>query len=199
MKLFRFIVFICILCLSTTVYADKDDINDRRETFIKDFISYYQAAYQKEEISYIAQFFSSDALIVTETKQLIPMGSEIIPRSTKSRDYHSIIENRNEYIARLKECFENNEKISIGISNVLIRRHPKYNDIYGVNFFQIWDDSGGFNILENKMSGYIFMMVDFRNSEMEPIIHVRTWQPKSNIEKPSDKYTLTDFRIISTE
>lgn len=144
------------------------------------------------------QFFSNDALIITETKELLPSGEEIIPGTMKSRPYNTIIENRRQYIEKLRNYFDNHIKISIGISNKIIRKHPQYPEVYGVNFFQIWDDDGNSSIIENKMPGYIFMMVDFRDNEMEPVIHVRTWQPQANISKPSDKYTLSDFCIIST-
>lgn len=187
------LLFLCILCL-TPAYADDKDA--RRQAFIKDFIDYYRAAYQKEKISYIEEFFSNDALIITETKQLIKSGSEIIPSSNKKRPYHSLVENRKQYISRLKEYFKTNDKINIGISNVIIKRHPKYPEIYGVHFFQIWNDSGAAKILENQMPGYIFMMIDFRDNELEPTVHVRTWQPKDNITTPADKYTLSDFRIL---
>lgn len=198
MNLNRLIVLIILnACLCFVAKAEVED--ERRRAFIKDFITYYQMAYQKKELTFIAQFFSNDALIVTETKQLISIGSEVVPNSTKTRQFHSVIENKSEYIARLQECFDNNDNIAVGISNVLIRNHPKYPEIYGVNFFQIWEDTGTMNVLENKMPGYVFMMIDFRDNEMEPIVHVRTWQPKSNIEKPSDKYSLTDFRILTAE
>ncbi len=176
-----------------------ENLDERRQSFIKDFLSYYQAAYQKEDLEYIAQFYSNDALILTETKQLKPIGNELMPYTTKVRPFHTVVEDRIEYIKKLNEYFDNNNKISIGISNIRIQRHLKYPDIYGINFYQIWNDIGTNNILENKMPGYIFLMIDFRESEMEPIIHVRTWQPKENISSPSDKYQLTDFRIISTK
>lgn len=176
-----------------------ENIDERRQSFIKDFLSYYQSAYQKEDLEYISLFYSNDALILTETKQLKSIGNELTPYTTKVRPFHTIVENRKEYINKLKEYFHNNSKIAIGISNIRIKRHPKYPDIYGINFYQIWNDLGKNNILENKMPGYIFLMIDFRESEIEPIIHVRTWQPKENIASPADKYQLTDFRILSTK
>ena len=45
------------------------------------------------------------------------------------------------------------------------------------------------------MPGYIFLMIDFKQNELTPIIHVRTWQPKDNITSPKDKFNLMDFRI----
>jgi len=185
------------LLTAINVSTAQEDKNARRDSFIRNFISYYKDAYQKEKLEYIRMFFSSDALMITETKQLSKVGKEIAPNTTKARPYKLLVENRKSYLSRLKEVFDENEGINIGISNLLIRKHPKYPDIYGVYFFQIWDDSGNMKNLENQMPGYIFLMLDFKDSEMTPIMHVRTWQPKSNITKPSDKYSLEDFRIIN--
>lgn len=181
----------------TSNIVAQENKDARRRIFIDNFLSDYKAAYQKKKIEYIRLFFSSDALMITENKELSKVGKEIAPNSTKTRPYKLLVEDRDAYLSRLKEVFDKNDGINIGISNVLIRKHPKYPDIYGVYFFQIWDDSGAVNNLENQMPGYIFLMLDFRDNEMTPIMHVRTWQPKSNITKPSDKYSLEDFRIIS--
>lgn len=188
---------LCMMAVSKPSYGE--NVDERRQTFINDFISYYQAAYEKEDIEYIKQFFSNDALIITETNKLKSVGNELVPMTTKKRPYETIVQNRKEYIEMLRKHFAANRKISIGISNLLIEQHPKHNGIYGVNFYQVWEDVGKSDILENKMPGYIFLMIDFRNNEMEPTVHVRTWQPKSNIQKPAEKYQLTDFRILSTK
>lgn len=195
MKRFLLILMVSVISLP---YAQAEDVEVRREKIIKDFISDYQAAYQAENLHYIKQFFSNDALILTESGEFRKAGAEIIPHSTKTRPYNTLIEDRTQYIERLEKYFNDNDHVSLGISNVLITQHQKYKDIYGVNFFQIWDDTGDVNIYENRMPGYIFIMVDFRNSEVEPVIRIRTWQPKANIKHPTDKYKLTDFTIITS-
>lgn len=183
--------------MTTNIFAVQEDKEARRKTFIENFLSDYKEAYQKEKIDYIRMFFSSDALMITETKELSKVGREMAPNSTKARPYKLLVEDRDAYLTRLKDIFDKNEGINIGISNIIVRKHPKYPDIYGVYFFQIWDDIGRAKNFESQMPGYIFIMLDFRDSEMTPIMHVRTWQPKNNITKPSDKYTLEDFTIIS--
>lgn len=191
------IIFICIILPLLCHAAENSNQTDiRRRAFIDNFISYYKSAYEKEQIEFIADFFSNNALIITETKQLVKAGTEIAPHTSKARPYKLLVENKTEYIKRLRECFSLNKKITLGVSNVLIVRHPKYPEIYGVHFFQKWEDQGSARSIENSMPGYIFLMVDFRKNEVEPTVHARTWQPQSNITKPSDKYTLTDFRIL---
>lgn len=193
LKLFLISILLPFLCHAA---EQSNQTDSRRRAFIDNFISYYKSAYEKEQIEFIADFFSNNALIITETKQLVKTGAEIAPNTSKSRPYKLLVENRTEYIKRLRECFAENKKIMLGISNVFITRHPKYPEIYGVHFFQRWEDQGEARNLENSMPGYIFLMVDFRKNEVEPTVHARTWQPQSNITKPSDKYTLTDFRIL---
>lgn len=167
----------------------------RHRVFIENFIQEYQSAYEKEKIEYISNFFSSDALIITETKQLCKCGEELVPHSTKKRPYKLIVEDKNQYIKRLSEIFDQNIKIKLGIPSLRIVQHSLYPEIFGVSFLQMWLDEQNGNNLENQMPGYIFLMIDFKQNELTPIIHVRTWQPKDNITSPKDKFNLMDFRI----
>ena len=172
----------------------------RRRAFIDDFLATYEAAYEKKEIKYIKNFFSDDALIITETKKLKPTGSkETIPSTRKTRPYQTVVENRIEYIGRLQRIFDANISIKLSIAGKRIRQHAKYPEIYGVNFTQIWKDQNGGDNLESQMPGFIFLMIDFKHGEQTPVIHVRTWQPKDNIEKEQDKYFLRDFMIYETK
>lgn len=171
----------------------------RRRQFIENFLATYEAAYEYKEIDYIAHFFSDDALIITETKKLSPVGKELIPSTKKTRPYKSIVENRKEYIKRLRSIFDANKSIKLNIAGKRIRQHAKYPEIYGVNFTQLWMDQHGGNNLESQMPGFVFLMIDFKHGEQTPVIHVRTWQPKDNIEKESDKYFLRDFMIYETK
>ena len=172
----------------------------RRRAFIDDFLATYEAAYEKKEIEYIKNFFSDDASIITETKKLKPTGSkETIPSTRKTRPYQTVVENRVEYIGRLQRIFNANISIKLSIAGKRVRQHAKYPEIYGVNFTQIWKDQNGGDNLESQMPGFIFLMIDFKHGEQTPVIHVRTWQPKDNIEKEQDKYFLRDFMIYETK
>ena len=184
------------MCAQETV-EQKDA---RRRAFIDDFLATYEAAYEKKEIEYIKIFFSDDALVVTETRKLKPTGSkETIPSTKKTRPYQTVVENRVEYIGRLKRIFDANISIKLSIAGKRIRQHAKYPEIYGVNFTQIWKDQNGGDNLESQMPGFVFLMIDFKHGEQTPVIHVRTWQPKDNIEKEQDKYFLRDFMIYETK
>ena len=189
------------MCTALSVSAQEtaEQKDAKRRMFIDDFLATYEAAYEKKEIKYIENFFSDDALIITETKKLKPTGSkEIVPSTTKTRPYKTIVENRKEYIRRLKNIFDSNTSVKLNIAGKRVRQHAKYKEIYGVNFSQLWKDQNGGDNLESQMPGFVFLMIDFKHSEQTPIIHVRTWQPKDNIKKESDKYFLRDFMIYET-
>lgn len=194
------ILFISIFTIVNAFAQETAEQKDaRRRQFIENFLATYEAAYENMEIEYIAHFFSDDALIITETKKLSPVGKEIIPSTKKTRPYQSIVENRKEYIKRLRAIFNANKSIKLNIAGKRIRQHAKYPEIYGVNFTQLWMDQHGGNNLESQMPGFVFLMIDFKHGEQTPVIHVRTWQPKDNIEKESDKYFLRDFMIYETK
>lgn len=197
----QFLSLFFLLMVSLTLYAQETDKQKdaRRRQFINDFIATYEAAYEKKEIEYISNFFSDDALIITETKKLSAVGKEIVPSTKKTRPYKTIVENRKEYIKRLKDIFDSNISIKLNIAGKRIRQHAKYPEIYGINFSQMWKDQNGGDNLESEMPGFVFLMIDFKRSEQTPIIHVRTWQPKDNIEKEQDKYFLRDFMIYETK
>lgn len=192
------LALMAVLPSSAQETAEQKDA--RRRAFIDDFLATYEAAYEKKEIEYIKNFFSDDALIITETKKLKPTGcKETIPSTRKTRPYQTVVENRVEYIGRLQQIFDANISIKLSIAGKRIRQHAKYPEIYGVNFTQIWKDQNGGDNLESQMPGFIFLMIDFKHGEQTPVIHVRTWQPKDNIEKEQDKYFLRDFMIYETK
>ena len=196
MKRLLHTIFFCTLFIPFA-HAQEDAKDQVRRKFISEFLNYYQDAYEKENMNFIESFFSSNALIITETKQLSKYGPEMAPNTTKKRPYKLIVEDKKTYILRLKKIFADNQKIKLSIpkESLFIHRHPKYGDIYGVSFLQMWIDSHNGSNIEDDMLGHIFLMIDFKKDENRPTIHVRTWQPKSNITKRTDKYNLMDFKI----
>ena len=200
MKKISLIVFALFSMIPLLAQETAEQKDAMRRMFIEDVLATYEAAYEKKEIEYIENFFSDDALIITETMKLKPTGSkETIPSTRKTRPYQTIVENRKGYIKRLKGIFDSNTSIKLSIAKKPYRQHAKYPEIYGVNFSQIWKDQNGGDNLESQMPGFVFLMIDFKHSETTPIIHVRTWQPKDNIEKEQDKYFLRDFMIYETK
>lgn len=194
-EFFTSVVFIC-WALVANCFAQETDVmrDNRHRTFIADFIATYEAAYESRKLDYIEQFFSSNALIITETMELVRDGNELIPGLKKTRPYHMVVEDKKEYIDRLRQIFANNISIKLSITGgPRVIRHNKYPEIYGVSFTQMWKDQNGGDNLENQMPGYVFLLIDFKGREMCPKIYVRTWQPVENIKSPTDKFNIMDF------
>lgn len=188
-----FLLLFPFACQAQETDKEKDT---RRREFIENFLETYIAAYEHMDIDYISDFFSTNSLIITETKQLSKTGPEIAPSSTKKRPYKLIVEDKATYIKRLKSIFDQNTRIKLGIADKFVMKHGKYPEIYGVSFLQLWKDQEGGDNLESQMPGYIFLMIDFKvHGELEPVIHVRTWQPQENIKTINDKYLLYDFNV----
>lgn len=189
---------LCLILLLTSLAAvaeTPEEADKRRRNYIDDFISTYKAAYEQKEIEYIDDFFSNDALVITETKKLVRKGANLLPGVNKKRPYQLNVENKKKYIARLDTIFKSNKSITLGLSGKRVVKHPLYPEIYGVSFLQIWLDQNGGNNLENQMPGYIFLLIDFKKNEIQPTVHIRTWQPKDNIREVTDKFNIMDFRI----
>lgn len=200
MKKSSLIVFALFWMIPLLAQETAEQKDAKRRMFIDNFLATYEAAYEKKDSVYIKNFFSDDALIITETMKLKPTGSkETIPSTRKTRPYQTVVENRMEYIRRLQGIFDANVSIKLSIAGKRVRQHAKYPEIYGVNFSQIWKDQNGEDNLESQMPGFVFLMIDFKHGEQTPVIHVRTWQPKDNIEKEQDKYFLRDFMIYETK
>ena len=68
MKKVVLIVFALMAVLQMFAQDTAEQKDTRRRAFIDDFLATYEAAYEKKEIEYIKNFFSDDALIITETK-----------------------------------------------------------------------------------------------------------------------------------
>jgi hypothetical protein len=174
-----------------SVFGTSDDLVDlERRQIILQFIERYRTAYNRKDITYIETTFSDNAIIIVGQVLKEQKPDQIsLDNSTISKDNIRFIRySKNEYIQRLKSVtFKQNSYIQITFSEVSVVRHPKLQQVYGVNLRQRWNAS------TYSDEGYLFLMIDFTN-EQEPLIHVRSWQP----EPFSDGSTvnLFDFPII---
>ena len=87
-----------------------------------------------------------------------------------------------------KKAFTKNNFINVRFEDLKIERHAKYPDFYGISCWQEWNASN------YSDRGFLFIMMDYRN-KLEPIIHVRTWQPKA-FDDDSQYVSLYHFNII---
>lgn len=89
-------------------------------------------------------------------------------------------EGKNEYIARMARSFASKEFINIRFSDNSVKKLGKGMESYAI---QIKQDYYSSNYGD---TGYLFLYVDINDPE-NPIIKVRTWQPK-----PDPKFKLID-------
>lgn len=176
------------------------EVDFKRRSFINQFLETYKSAYANMDIGYIEDVFSEDALIITEgqikrIKDNTKTGNGI--KALDKNSYSRVIESKHEYIKRIRLVFKDNIALRLSVANTKVYRHKDWDDIYGLCFLQHWKAAENSSLsLEDDYPGYIFMMLDFKSGDDCPTVHVRTWQPETNIKKDSDIYNLYDFLIL---
>lgn len=137
------------------------------------FVELFRTAYNRRDIDYLDKVFSDDALIivgkVVKTKSGAPNMMDACKR--KPEEIKFIRRSKSEYLGKLKETFEKNDMLNIIFDKVEVIRHQSFHKIYGVTLKQKWRSSTYSDV------GWVFLMIDFNNPD-EPLIHVRSWQPK---------------------
>lgn len=157
----------------------------------KQMVSYlerFRTAYNRKDIGFIEQQFSENALIITGTRIETADENPLEPDETKiSRsEYRFLRQSRDEYIARLRDIvFERNDFVNVNFEDIKIYQHPVYDEVYGVNLYQIWDSSTYSDV------GYLFLMIDYEE-ETRPKIYVRAWQPE-----PFDNGRVIDMEMFN--
>ena len=157
---------------------------------ILDFLERFRMAYNTKDGGFLEKVYSDEALIIVgsvlqEKKNSDDMlrGSRLTESKVKLVQY-----TKREYLNALKNrAFKSSSFINVRFEEVEIQQHEKIPQIYGVACWQQWNSSG------YSDKGFLFLMLDFRNPE-EPVIHVRTWQPKSF--EDGTYVSLYDFDVL---
>ena len=109
-----------------------------------------------------------DALIITG-KQIKSVKNDGGITLDKSFEYKR--QTKAEYLANLKGVFSRNKVIKVIFDDIKVVKHPVKDYYYGVTLKQGWRSDTYSDV------GYVFLLIDFKD-EMNPMIHVRTWQPE---------------------
>jgi hypothetical protein len=143
---------------------DEIDVANREQ--ILTFVENFRTAYNKKDIQFIDNVFSDQALIIV---------GRVVENTGITSEFETQVEylqfTKTEYVERLKNLFTLNKKISVQFEDLEIIKHPKYPEIYGVTMTQYYSST----LYSDE--GYLFLLIDFKDPN-EPLIHVRTWQPK---------------------
>lgn len=161
---------------------NNDEWNEATRKALMNFLENYKTAFALKRIDYLRNVFDDNAVIIS--------GCVITPGGNRFADSNSHYaqnqyvrytrEGKNEYIARMARSFASKEFINIRFSDNSVKKLGKGMESYAI---QIKQDYYSSNYGD---TGYLFLYVDINDPE-NPIIKVRTWQPK-----PDPKFKLID-------
>ena len=167
-------------------------VNDlSRRQIIVDFVENFRTAYNRQDINFLNSVFSDNALIITGKVIKVKKNSDMAGSLMSQEKVIYQKQSKAQYLENLKRCFKRNKYIDITFDSLEVLRHPRYDDIYGVNLKQYWNSSTYSDI------GYVFLLIDFKD-DAQPCIQVRTWQPEKYNGKQINRneiFTLSSFNI----
>ncbi|MCH8569675.1 MAG: hypothetical protein LAT67_15480 [Balneolales bacterium] len=160
-----------------------DVIDQQNRQQILSFVENFRTAYNRMDLPFIRDVFSDQALIIV---------GRVVENTGTQSQFQAQVEymqySKDEYLERLERVFQLNTWINVGFEEISIRRHPRYEEIYGVSLTQYYDSSIYSDV------GFLFLLIDFKQPE-EPMIHVRTWQPERTTPE-SEIFNLGDMEIF---
>ncbi len=150
------------------------------------FLENYKTAYALERIDYIQSIFDDDALIIVGNVVKKAPAVDDQFRNHRLVQYNKF--NKTQYINRLQTCFLSNEYINLKFEESFITRSGGLKPVFGLQIKQSYYSSNYGDV------GYLFLLVDLQQP-LEPIIHVRTWQPEIELNEDGSRhiYGLGDF------
>ena len=169
------------------VVSGKLEENDAaRRRVILNYCEHFRMAYNTKDIDFLRQVFSEQALIIVGN--VVKAAQEDGNNCTASKRVEYYLRTKSEYLSRLSHAFAGNEKIDVKFSDFRILRHPTQEGIYGVSLRQRYQSD------RYADDGWLFLLWDFRNASM-PLIHVRTWQPSSDVRGTDELINMSDFNL----
>ncbi|AXI99561.1 hypothetical protein CYPRO_0274 [Cyclonatronum proteinivorum] len=165
------------------IRAADSSVDHENRMMIISFLEIFRTAFNQKDITFIEQVFSDEALIIV---------GRVVENTGRSSEYEQQVEflrfNKEEYISRLRNVFARNAWIDVGFEEIDIFRHPRHPHMYGVSLVQFYNSEIYSDV------GYLFLLIDFSADE-EPLIHVRTWQPKQATPE-SNRFSMGDIEVF---
>jgi len=149
---------------------------------IYNFLNQFKDAFINKNADFIDKVFGDKAIIITETNiYTLDKNGKKIKDEKKSKKTRI---GKEEYLAKLKKAFANNDKIYVDFDEIKIDKSNIKPNIYGINLLQVWLSESNF---DESGTGWVFLNIDF-NDVNKPTIWVKTWQ---NFETDvNDRYYL---------
>lgn len=182
----------------TNVIANSNEVTDlRHREQINNFVSNFFTAYNSKDANLIEMMYSEDALIITGkvVNYKTSSNNDLSRTLTNNTRIEYSVQNKKEYMTKLRGIFARNEYINIKFDGVEIIQSEANPKIYGVRLNQYWHVSKYANVKGYYDEGKLFLIIDFTNEE-RPEIWVRTWQPFKDNDGNPIKYSEEDFFSI---
>lgn len=144
---------------------------------LMEFLENYKTAYALKRLDYLQTIFDDNAVIIVGHVANVMQVNSVRDGVTSISSNQHITRtqySKDEYMKHLAACFKSNEFINIRFANNDIRKAQRGEE-YGI---QIKQDYYSSNYGDE---GYLYIQVDITNPD-EPVIKVRTWQPKPDPE-----------------
>lgn len=128
--------------------------NDAERAKVREFLFEYSDAFNNKDTQYIRNVFNNNSLVISGTKR-----DTFLEMRRNTPD---------DYVARLTEIFNANQRIQLILDQEQIFRHPDFANVFASVSRQSWttDNYSDF--------GYLLLVTDFRGPE--PKVLVRFWQ-----------------------
>lgn len=153
---------------------------------LMNFLENYKTAFALKRLDYLQSVFDDNAVIISGCL-VNPAGNKFADsnvRYAQNQYVRYTRESKKEYLARMARSFASKEFINIRFSNNVVKKYGKGMESYAI---QIKQDYYSSNYGD---TGYLFLYVDMNDPD-NPVIKVRTWQPK-----PDPNFGLIDEGYI---
>ena len=188
--------------LYTEVINDGNEVTkDRHRWMIKNFVDNFFTAYNLGlgGLDLIDKMYSEDALIITgkvvNYKTRSSAGSEFSRTLTNNQRIDYSIQNKQQYMKKLRGIFTRNSYINIRFDGVEVVQSEANSNIYGVRLNQYWHVASTAESDGYRDEGKLFLIIDFSNEE-QPEVWVRTWQPFQDANGNPIQYSEEEFFTI---
>jgi hypothetical protein len=171
---------------------DVTGVSDQtRVKIILNFIENLRTYYIKKDIDNIQKLYSDKALIIIGKvlKNADVPVDQVQTNFTKPQVQYLVL-TKSEYLSRLQQVFDNTSYLMLDFKSIEVIKHRRNINFYGVLLRQTWNSS------TYSDDGWLFLLVQFRENDEQPLIWVRTWQDVK--DTPADSvFGLHNFRIPS--
>lgn len=160
------------------------DLSTRKA--LMNFLENYKTAFALKRLDYLQSVFDDNAVIISGCL-VNPAGNKFADSNVhyaQNQYVRYTRESKKEYLQRMARSFASKEFINIRFSNNKVKKYGKGMESYAI---QIKQDYYSSNYGD---TGYLFLYVDMNDPD-NPVIKVRTWQPK-----PDPNFGLVDEGYI---